>query len=93
MYPRLVSEEEIIIQEKKITKEKVLEVLKGFSKEKIMGPDRWIVEFYISYYELVAKDLLEAFEEARLKGEVKRTLNLTFIALIPHCIMFIHTHL
>jgi hypothetical protein len=41
------------------------------------------VEFYISYFDLVANDLLEAIEEACLKGEVNRSLNSTFIALIP----------
>jgi mannosylglycoprotein endo-beta-mannosidase len=61
----------------------VFEVLKGMTKEKISGPDEWTVEFYISFYDLVAKDLLEAIEEAHLKGEVNRTLNSTFISLIP----------
>jgi hypothetical protein len=48
LYPRLVSDEDIIILEKVVTKEEVLEVLKGFTKDKIPGPDGWTVEFFIS---------------------------------------------
>jgi hypothetical protein len=83
LYPRLVSEEEVHTLEKPITMEEVLEVLKGFTKDKIPGPDRWTVEFFLHYYDLVAKDLLETIEESRLIGEVNMTPNSTFIALIP----------
>jgi hypothetical protein len=83
LYPRLVSEEEVHTLEKPITMEEVLEVLKGFTKDKILGPDRWTVEFFLHYYDLVAKDLLETIEESRLIGEVNMTPNSTFIALIP----------
>jgi hypothetical protein len=53
------------------------------TKEKSLGPDGWTVEFYTSFFELVANDLLLAIEESRLKGAVIRSLNSTFIALIP----------
>jgi hypothetical protein len=41
------------------------------------------VEFFIHFFDLVAKDLLEAVEESHTSGEVNRALNSTFIALIP----------
>jgi hypothetical protein len=41
------------------------------------------MEFFIHFYDLVAKDLVEAVEESCISGEVNRSLNLTFIALIP----------
>jgi hypothetical protein len=82
-YPRMVNEEEVIHLEKPVTKEEVLEVLKGFTKDKSLGPDGWTVEFYLHFYDLVAKDLLDVVEESRLSGEVNRALNSTFIALIP----------
>jgi hypothetical protein len=67
---------------KMVTKEEVLEVLKGFTKDKSPGLDGWTMEFYLHFYDLVANDLLDAVEEARLTGEVSRALNSTFIALI-----------
>jgi len=65
-YPSMVNEEEVIHIEKLVTKEEVLEVLKGFAKDKSLGPDGWIVEFYLHFYDMVAKDLLDVVEESRL---------------------------
>jgi hypothetical protein len=83
LFPRMVSDEELVALEKPVSEKEVLEVLKGFPKEKILGPDGWSVEFFIFFYDLVAKDLMEAVEESRIKGEVIKSLNSTFIALIP----------
>lgn len=41
------------------------------------------MEFFIFFFDLIAKDLLEAIEETCIKGEVIKSLNSTFIALIP----------
>jgi hypothetical protein len=83
LFPRMVNEEEVMLLEKPVSKEEVLEVLKGFAKDKSPGPDGWTVEFYLHFYDLVAKDLLDVVEESHLTGEVNRALNSTFIALIP----------
>ena len=56
-------------------------VLKGFTKDKRPGPNGWNLEFFIYFFHLVAKDLLEAVEESCTKGDVKRSLNSTFISL------------
>ena len=37
-------------------------VLKGFSKEKGLGPDGWMVEFLLSLFDMVVGDLLAAME-------------------------------
>jgi hypothetical protein len=39
LYPKLVTEEEVINLEKPCSREELLEVLKGFSKDKSLGPD------------------------------------------------------
>lgn len=41
------------------------------------------MEFFIFFFDLIAKDLLEAIEETCIKGEVIKSLTSTFIALIP----------
>jgi hypothetical protein len=41
------------------------------------------VEFFLNFFDLVANDLLEAVEDSRLSGVVNRSLNSTFLALIP----------
>jgi mannosylglycoprotein endo-beta-mannosidase len=63
--------------------EEVLEVLRGFTKDKSLGPNGWTVELFLHFFNLVASDLLEAVEESHLYGVVNRSLNSMFIALIP----------
>jgi hypothetical protein len=82
LFPRLVTEEEVTYLEKPCSKEELLEVLKGFTKDKSPGPNGWRIEFFIHFFDLVGEDLLEAVEESRKRGEVIRSLNSTFIALI-----------
>ena len=65
------------------TKDEILEVLWGFTKDKCPGPDGWSVEFYIYHFDLLANDLLDAVEETRLIGSVNRSINSTFLTLIP----------
>jgi 23S rRNA U2552 (ribose-2'-O)-methylase RlmE/FtsJ len=76
-------EEEVKVLENPVTKEEVLEVLKEFMKDKTPGPDGWTVEFCLHFFELVASDLVEAVEEARMIGAMYKGMNTTFIALIP----------
>ena len=83
MYSRLVSVEEVITLEKPVIEKEVLEVLKGFTKYKSPTHDGWTVEFFIHFFDLVSKDLMDPVEESHTYGEVSRALNLTFIALIP----------
>jgi hypothetical protein len=69
--------------EKPCSKVEILVVLKGFSKDKSLGPDGWMVELFLSFFDLVGDDLLEAVEESRRSGEVNKSLNSTFLVLIP----------
>jgi len=83
LYPRLTTEEEVHILENPVTKDEILVVLRGFTKDKSPSPDRWIVDFFLHFFDLVVDDLLEVVEESRLFGMVNRSLNSTFIDLIP----------
>jgi hypothetical protein len=81
-FPRIVSEEEVVTLENPCTSKEVLEVLNGFIKDKSPGPDGWTNEFFLHFYELVGKDLLEAVEETRINGDAIRSINSTFLALV-----------
>jgi hypothetical protein len=59
------------------------EVLSLFKKDKSRGPNGWTVEFFTHFFDLEGEDLLEMVEESRLKGFIARSLNSTFLALIP----------
>jgi hypothetical protein len=52
------------------TKQEIWEVLKSFAKDKSLGPDGWIVEFFINFFDLVGDELLEVVEDTRSRGKV-----------------------
>jgi len=58
-------------------------VLKSFAKEKIHGQDGWTVEFFLSYFDLIGNDILEEVEESRRSRSMGRSLNASFLVLIP----------
>jgi len=57
----------------------ILAVLKVFAKDKSLGLDRWMVGLFLSFFDLVGDDLLEAVEESRRSGTVNRSLNSIFM--------------
>jgi hypothetical protein len=59
--------------ERPCTKVEILVVLKGFAKDKSLGPDGWMVEFFFFFFDLVGDDLLEAVEESRRSGTMNRS--------------------
>ena len=79
----MITEEEARALEAPCTKEEIFQVLKGFKKEKSLGPDGWTVELYLHFFELMGQDLLEAIEDSRISCFVNKQLNSTFIVLIP----------
>lgn len=76
-------EEEVSILEHVVTMEELSLVLKGFAKDKSPGPNGWIVEFFLYFFDLVGLYLLAMVEDTRCRGEVYRSINSTFLALIP----------
>lgn len=66
-----------------VSKEELKEVLHGVKWDKSPGPDDWMVEFYLGFFDLLANDLLSAIEESRILGRISGALNATFLALIP----------
>jgi hypothetical protein len=79
----MVTDEEARALETPCTKEEILKVIKGFTKEKSPGPDGRSVELYLHYFDLMGQDLLDDVEDSRTIGIVKKQLNNTFIVLIP----------
>jgi hypothetical protein len=79
----MVTDKEARALESPCTKEEILEVIKGFTKEKIHGPDGWTVELYLQYFDLMGQDLLDVIEDSRNRGIVNKQLNNTFIVLVP----------
>jgi len=56
---------------------------KWFKRDKSLGLDRWPVEFYLSFFDIIGLDLLVVVEESRILGRIHEPINSTLIALIP----------
>eukprot|EP00253_Pinus_taeda_P031947 PITA_31947 len=82
-FPRFVNEEEAENLFDLVTPEELESTIKWFKKDGSLGPDRWTIEFYIAFYELINNDLLRVIEECRASGTMYNVINSTFIALIP----------
>lgn len=61
--------------------------LKWFKKDKSPGPYGWSVEFYLAFFELLGKDLLQIIEECRTSGQMYEAFTrpslLSSLNLIP----------
>ena len=68
-----------------ITIQEVEAVLKGFKKDKSPGPDRWPIEFFLAFFDLIGEELTSTAEQARVEGYVSGSINSTFFTLIPKC--------
>lgn len=58
-------------------------VLHSFQKDKISGLDKWLIEFYLDFFEIIGRDLLRVVEESRVTGYIHSTINSTLISLTP----------
>jgi hypothetical protein len=82
-YPRFFTEEEGRFVGKEVSLDEVEVVLKSFAKSKSHGTDGWPVEFFLGFFDIMGKDLVDMVEETRRQGKISGAINSTFIALIP----------
>jgi hypothetical protein len=66
-----------------VTIEELESTIKKMPKEKSPDPDGWTQELFLSFFDIMGKDLLLAVEESRNKGYIPGVLNATFFTLIP----------
>lgn len=63
LFPQFV-DQEVAEDLYKLVSMGVLEnALKWFKKDKSLGPDGWLVEFYLAFFELLGEDLLHIIED------------------------------
>ena len=68
---------------KEVTLNEVLEVLRRFENDKSLGLNGWYLNFFLAFFDILGKDLVDVVNEARSKGKVACALNAAFIVLIP----------
>jgi hypothetical protein len=56
--------------------------LHSFQKDKSHGPDGWLMDFFLGFYDLIEGDFLRVVEESRSSRKVHNYFNIIFSALI-----------
>ena len=69
--------------ERKFEREEILQVVRDLEGDKAPGPDGFTMAFYHLCWRVVEKDVLAVFEEFFQHCKFEKSLNATFIALIP----------
>ena len=69
--------------ERKFEREEILQVVSDLEGDKVLGLDRFTMVFYHHCWKVVEKDILAVFKEFFQHCKFEKSLNATFIALIP----------
>ena len=69
--------------ERSFEKDEILSVVRDMEGDKAPGPDGFSMAFFHHCWSVVEKDVLVAFEEFYQHCKFEKSLNATFIALIP----------
>jgi len=83
LFSRVVFNEETNNLYAPMTLDEVKDVLSLFRGDKSPGPDGWTMKLFSTFIDLVGEDLVQIIEESRKNGSITRSLNSTFLALIP----------
>ena len=82
LFPRAITEEMNEELAKDILEEEIKKVLHSFQKGKSPGPDGFILEFFLGFYDLIKEDIRVVVKESRKFDKVLGRINSTFISLI-----------
>ena len=69
--------------ERRFEKEEILLALNELARDKALGPDGFSMAFFHHCWRVVERDVLVVFEEFYHHSKFEKSLNATFIALIP----------
>ena len=69
--------------ERRFEKDEILSVVKDMEGDKAPGPDGFSIAFFHHCWRVVERDVLAVFEEFYQHCKLEKSLNATFIALIP----------
>jgi hypothetical protein len=63
--------------------DEVFEVVKALNGDKALGPDGFTMGFFQACWEVLKADIMNVFHEFHARGTFEKSLNATFISLIP----------
>ena len=78
-----IEEDERLVVERDFSKEEVVQVLQEMEGDKAPGPDGFTMAFFQKCWSVVEKDVMAFFDHFHRSSEFERSLNASFLALIP----------
>jgi hypothetical protein len=78
-----LDEEEAAWLERLVDKEEIFNVVMGFNGDKALGPDGFPLSFFQHCWHIVKHDILAVTHEFHMHNQYEKSLNATFITLIP----------
>eukprot|EP00253_Pinus_taeda_P030678 PITA_30678 len=81
--PKSISNEKNLALTREISLEEVEEAMKDMPNDKAPGPDGFTINFYKACWEIVKMEVWEVVEDSRRSASILKSLNSTFLALIP----------
>ena len=69
--------------DKPFEESEIFNVVKIFKRDKALGPDGFSLAFYQFYWSSMGSDVMEVCQEFHEHGHFEKSLNATFLALIP----------
>jgi hypothetical protein len=75
--------EEAFWLERSFGESEVLDVVKGMNSGKVSGPDCFSMAFFQECWKVIKVDIMGVFHDFHASSKFERSLNATFIALIP----------
>eukprot|EP00253_Pinus_taeda_P022169 PITA_22169 len=68
---------------REISMEEVEEAIRSMPNDKAPGPDGFTINFYKACWSIVKQEVWEVVEDSRRSGTILKSINSTFLALIP----------
>ena len=78
-----IDETDIVCLDRAFTKEEVFEAVKQMNGDKAPGPDGFSLAFFQACWVILKADLMQVFHQFHEHGTFEKSINATFIALIP----------
>jgi hypothetical protein len=78
-----IDEGKRVWMERELAEEKVWEVVRKMKGDKASRPDGFSMALFQKCLEVIKKDLMAVFKEFHETGKFEKSLNATFVALIP----------
>ena len=80
-----IEEDESLSLEKEFTKEEVIQVLREMEGDKAPSPDGFTMAFFHKCLSVVEKDVMDFFDYFHRHFMFERSMNASFLTLIPKC--------